>query len=391
MLLLCVAVAFWFMPTNALSSSVVAIPFLDLKALNAPYAAAFAKAFEEEVASGYYILGPSVSAFEAAFAQWCGVPHALGVANGLDALVLGLRALGVGEGDEVVVPANTYIASVLAVNAVGATPVLVEPCPRTFNLTEAGVVAALTPRTKAIMAVHLYGQLAPMPALCALAKAHGLWVIEDAAQAHGAQLEGKKAGAWGDVAGFSFYPGKNLGALGDGGAVTTPHAHVAEAVAALRNYGSHVKYENLYKGLNSRLDPIQARVLHIKLEDLEPQTAQRQAIAAYYSEHINNPHIQLPALPAQPNSHVWHLFVVRTAHRQALQQHLAQAGVGTMVHYPIAPHQQVAYAAELGHLKLPLTEALASSVLSLPLYPGLSAAAQAQVVAACNSFAPSMS
>jgi dTDP-4-amino-4,6-dideoxygalactose transaminase len=376
------------MLTNALSSSVAPIPFLDLKALNAPYAAAFAKAFEEEVASGHYILGPSVAAFEAAFAQWCGVPHALGVANGLDALILGLRALGVGEGDEVLVPANTYIASVLAVSAVGATPVLVEPCPHTFNLAEAGVMAALTPRTKAIMAVHLYGQLAPMPALCALAKAHGLWVIEDAAQAHGAQLEGKKAGAWGDVAGFSFYPGKNLGALGDGGAVTTPHAHVAAAVAALRNYGSHVKYENLYKGLNSRLDPIQARLLHIKLEDLEAQTAQRQAIAAYYSEHISNPHIQLPTLPADPKSHVWHLFVVRTAHRQALQQHLAQAGVGTMVHYPIAPHQQVAYAAELGHLKLPLTEALAASVLSLPLYPSLSAAAQAQVVAACNSFAP---
>ena len=364
------------------------VNFLDLKAVNNRYRDELIAACTQVIDSGWYIMGNELTEFENEFARYCGVNHAIGVANGLDALILVLRAwkeLGkLQAGDEVIVQANTYIASILAITANDLVPVLVEPDPASYNLDPERVRAAITTKTRAILPVHLYGQLSPMPELLALAEQHQLLVLEDCAQAHGAEMAGQRAGNWGHAAGFSFYPGKNLGALGDGGAVTTNDDELAQTVRALRNYGSHKKYENLYVGVNSRLDEIQAAMLRVKLRYLQADTLRRQAIAAEYCARITHPEITLPEVK-QPLSHVWHLFVIRTAHRDALQQHLAQAGVQTLIHYPIPPHKQQAYP-EWHGLSLPLTEQLHQQVLSLPMDPTMSDAAVQQVIAAVNSF-----
>jgi dTDP-4-amino-4,6-dideoxygalactose transaminase len=352
------------------------IKFLDLKAVNEQYRPEITTAIQRVLDSGWYLLGAEVSSFEEEFAEYCGAKHCLGVANGLDALILILmayRELGImQEGDEVIVPANTYIASILAISRAGLKPVLVEPDERTYNIDPTLIEAAITERTKAIMAVHLYGQCADMDPICAIAKKHGLKVVEDAAQAHAATYRGRKTGSLGDAAGFSFYPGKNLGALGDGGAVTTSDDTLAEAIRALRNYGSQEKYHNIYKGMNSRLDEIQAAILRVKLKYLDADTDKRRVVANTYLDQlsaINHPQLILPYV-ADYGSPAWHLFVVRTSKREQLAAHLGQQGVQTMIHYPIPPHRQEAYA-ELHHLSLPVTEAIHREVLSLPISPVL--------------------
>ena len=364
------------------------IPFLDLQKINAQYADEIKAACSRVIDSGWYICGSELAECERKFATYCGVKHAVGVANGLDALILVLRAWkeagSLKDGDEVIVPANTYIASILAITANRLTPVLVEPNPETFNLDPAKMQAALTDKTKAILPVHLYGQLADMPAICTFAKQHGLLVLEDAAQAHGAESNGKKAGAWGDAAGFSFYPGKNLGALGDGGAITTNDDQLAQMLRALRNYGSHRKYENLYSGTNSRLDEIQAAILSVKLAYLDRETERRRQIATRYLSEIRNPRIVLPQVSA-PKAHVWHLFVIQSDRRTALQEYLQQNGIQTLVHYPIAPHKQQAYR-HLNHLSLPITESLHERVLSLPMSPVLTDAETDTVIRALNDW-----
>ncbi|OOG38309.1 aminotransferase [Rhodanobacter sp. C06] len=364
------------------------VPFLDLRDVHARYADELKAAAARVIDSGHYVLGEELAAFEREFAAWCGVRHALGVGSGLDALALILRGyLGLGvlaEGDEVIVPGNTFIASFLAVSANRLVPVPVEPDAASFNLDPACVAAAIGPRTRAIMAVHLYGQLADMPALVALARRHGLLLIEDAAQAHGATRDGRKAGAFGDAAAFSFYPAKNLGALGDGGAVVTGDARLAERVAALRNYGSDTKYHHLFQGVNSRLDEIQAALLRVKLRHLDEDIARRRRVAQRYREGIRHPQIGLPQVACEER-HAWHLFVVRCHRRDALQRHLQAQGVQSQVHYPVPPHRQPAYA-ELREAWLPLTECLHEEVLSLPLGPSLGEDAVARVIAACNAF-----
>ncbi len=364
------------------------IPFLDLKNVNTQHRADLIEAATRVIDSGWYIQGQEVKQFEQEFAAYCGTKHCIGVANGLDALTLTLRAwkaLGkLQEGDEVIVPANTYIASILAITENRLKPVLVEPDPQTFNLRPENTKAAITSKTRAILAVHLYGQLAPMPAIMAIAKEHDLLVLEDSAQAHGAQINDKKAGNWGDASGFSFYPGKNLGALGDAGAITTNDDELAQTVRAIANYGSHKKYENLYQGVNSRLDEIQAAMLRVKLSKLELETQHRRMVAAIYLQNICHPAVQLPQA-ASPEQHVWHLFVIRTRRRTALQQHLAAQGIQTLIHYPIPPHQQQAYA-EWNAQSYPLTEAIHQEVLSLPMGPTLSQSEALQVVKMVNSF-----
>ena len=349
------------------------IPFLDLQSINAQYRAELITACTRVIDSGWYIGGNELNQFEQEFAAYCGSEHCIGVANGLDALILTLRAwLEMGRlqpGDEIIVPANTYIASILAISANHLTPVLVEPDEASFNISPANVSAAITSKTRAILPVHLYGQLADMPAIMALARKHGLLVLEDAAQAHGAAVDGKKAGSWGDAAGFSFYPGKNLGALGDAGAITTHDAELAQTLRALRNYGSHEKYKNLFKGVNSRLDEIQAAMLRVKLSNLAREVKHRREVAAIYLQNIHHPAVQLP-LVEHPEQHVWHLFVVRTQQRTALQHHLAAYGIQTLIHYPIPPHQQKAYS-EWNTQSYPVTEAMHQEVLSLPMGPTL--------------------
>jgi len=349
------------------------VSFLDLKAVNAPYFNGFEKAFDSVVNSGWYIQGSEVKAFEREFADYCGVEHCIGVANGLDALILIFRAymeMGVlQEGDEVIVPANTYIASILAITENRLKPVLVEPDLATYNLDAMLVEQAVTPKTKAILAVHLYGQLADMPVLKTIAGKHDLLLIEDSAQAHGASLNGVKAGAWGDASGFSFYPGKNLGALGDAGAVTTKHDELAQAIRALGNYGSQRKYENLYQGINSRLDEMQAAFLRVKLRGLDAEIEQRRAIAETYLEKIQHPDIVLPQVDDK-EAHVWHLFVVRCGDREKLQAYLCEQGIQTLIHYPIPPHQQQAYS-NWNKDNYPVTEKVHQEVLSLPMSPAM--------------------
>lgn len=362
------------------------ISFLDLKAINAQYRDEFVAAATRVIDSGWYIQGTEVKAFEEEFAEYCGSKHCIGVANGLDALTLTLRAwkeMGkLKEGDEVIVPANTYIASILAITENRLKPVLVEPDEATFNLCPEKTAAAITPNTKAIVAVHLYGQILPMPELMQLADKHSLLLLEDAAQAHGASIEGRKAGSWGHAAGFSFYPGKNLGALGDAGAVTTDDEELARTIRALGNYGSHKKYENLYQGVNSRLDEIQAAMLRVKLRHLDEEIENRRHVAEYYLAHIDNPHIQLPAV-GHRESHVWHLFVVRSAKRDELQQYLAEQGVQTLIHYPVPPHQQQAYKA-FSNISLPMTQEIHHSVFSLPMGSHLTSDRVNQVIEAVN-------
>lgn len=364
------------------------VPFLKLGEVNARYADELKAAAARVIDSGWYILGEELAAFEREFAAYCGVPHALGVGNGLDALSLilrGYKELGLlREGDEVIVPGNTFIASFLAISENRLVPVPVEPDPSSFNLDPACVEAAIGPRTRAIMAVHLYGQLADMSALGEVAKRHKLLLIEDAAQAHGAMSGARKAGAFGHAAAFSFFPGKNLGALGDGGAVVTDDPALAKQVATLRNYGSEVKYQHLSQGLNSRLDEMQAALLRVKLKYLDDDIAWRRRVALRYRQGIAHPQIQLPQV-AQEDRHAWHLFVVRSPRRDALQHHLQAHGIQSQIHYPVPPHRQPAYPA-LHNLSLPLTERLHDEVLSLPMGPTLSEEAVDRVIEACQAF-----
>lgn len=350
------------------------IPFLNLRSTYDELSGEIDDAYRRVMNSGWYILGNEVSQFEQEFAAYCGAKHCIGVGNGLDALHLILRAMGIGEGDEVIVPANTYIATILAVMYTGATPVLVEPAPHTYTIDPALAEKAVTGRTKVILPVHLYGFPADMDRINAIARAHGLKVVEDAAQAHGACCRGRRAGTLGDAAGFSFYPGKNLGAFGDGGAVVTNDDEIADRVRVLRNYGSRVKYQNETIGYNSRLDEMQAAVLRVKLAKLDEWNGRRSELAARYREGLAGFGLVLPEAPSW-GDHVWHLFVVRTADRDALQKRLAAAGVGTMIHYPIPPHLQPACAClAITEGTLPLTEAIHREVLSLPLGPHLSLA-----------------
>jgi dTDP-4-amino-4,6-dideoxygalactose transaminase len=350
----------------------VKVPFLDLKTPYRELKEELDAAYQRVMESGWYILGQEVEAFEEEFAAYCGVKHCIGVGNGLEALHLILRAYSIGPGDEVIVPANTYIATWLAVSYAGATVVPVEPVERTYNLDPQRIEAAITPRTKAVLAVHLYGQTADMDPINEVARHYGLKVIEDAAQAHGACYKGRKAGALGDAAGWSFYPGKNLGALGDAGAVTTDDADLAEKVRLLRNYGSQVKYYNEVKGFNSRLDPLQAAFLRVKLKYVDDWSARRARVAARYLQELAELRdIILPFVPgwAEP---AWHLFVIRHPQRDKLQDSLTQAGIGTLIHYPVPPHLQEGYRElELPVGTFPITEAIHREVLSLPIGPHL--------------------
>jgi dTDP-4-amino-4,6-dideoxygalactose transaminase len=371
------------------------IKFLDLQKINAQYAAELKQAAAEVIDSGWFLMGDRLSKFEKELAHYVGATHAIGIANGLDALRLILKAyieLGVmSAGDEVIVPANTYIASILAISDNNLTPVLVEPNVKTFNLDLDLIEQYITPKTKAIMVVHLYGQVCWSDELVALAKKHNLKIIEDNAQAIGAECSGIKSGNLGDAAGFSFYPGKNLGALGDAGAVTTCDAVLAEQVRALGNYGSKKKYVNEYKGLNSRLDEIQAAFLSVKLTHIDRENQYRRELAALYLNGIINPKIQLPFpnnanFTSQHNAeHVWHLFVVRCKQRDKLQAYLTENGIQTLIHYPIPPNKQSAYK-ELNQLDFPITNTMHDEVLSLPLSPVLSSDEVASVIQALNSF-----
>ncbi|WP_095599469.1 DegT/DnrJ/EryC1/StrS aminotransferase family protein [Pseudomonas sp. PIC25] len=365
--------------------------FLDLQALNARDEAELTDAFVRVLRSGWYVLGPEVDAFEREFAEACRVAHVIGVGNGLDALTLILKAyrqLGrLAEGAEVIVPDNSFVATALAVTEAGCVPVPVEPEEGSFLIDPQRAEAAIGPRTGAIIAVHLYGRLADMDRLRSLADRHGLLLIEDAAQAHGAfDAAGRSVGTLGDAAGFSFFPVKNLGALGDAGAVTTQDAQLAEAVRRLRNYGSSEKYVHAVKGVNSRLDELQAALLRVKLRRMADDAEQRRALAERYRAGIRNPLIGLPQAGEPAAGHVWHLFVVRCARRDALQAHLHACGIPTLIHYPIPIHRQAAYS-ELAAHALPIADRLAGEVLSLPLYPGMPEPLVEAVIDACNRFA----
>jgi dTDP-4-amino-4,6-dideoxygalactose transaminase len=365
------------------------IPFLDLQQINAPYEAQFHQQLQTLLDKGWYILGEEVLQFEREFAAYCATSHCIGVANGLDALTLLFRGyieLGrLHKGDEVLVPAHTYIASILAIIEAGLVPVLVEPNPTTFLVEANTMEHNRTSKTKAIMVVHLYGQLPDMEAISSWAKSNHLLLIEDAAQAHGAQFTSeKKAGNLGDAAGFSFYPGKNLGALGDAGAVTTNDPQLAEVIRQLRNYGSAQKYHNTYLGVNSRLDELQAAFLRIKLPQLDRDNALRRAIAARYTTEINNPTIQLPIYTSQADQ-VFHLYVIRTAQRDKLQAYLAQHEIQTLIHYPIPPHKQNALASWNAQ-SFPITEAIHHEVLSLPISPIMTDEQVDRVIAVLNAY-----
>jgi dTDP-4-amino-4,6-dideoxygalactose transaminase len=360
---------------------VLTIPFLDLKAAQHELSAELEQAYDEVINSGWYIMGDQLKQFETEYAAYCGSKHCVGVGNGLEALHLIVRAYGIGAGDEVIVPANTYIATWLAVSQAGALPVPVEPDERTYNINPALIEAAITPRTKAIMAVHLYGQPADMDAINAIALKHNLKVIEDAAQSQGAKYKGKLAGNLGDAAGHSFYPGKNLGALGDGGAITTNDDELAHKLRVLRNYGSQVKYQNEVKGYNSRLDELQAAFLRVKLRHLDSWNARRKEIAAYYLGNLDASQLVLPYVPdwADP---VWHLFVVRTKERNQLQQQLSSTNIGTVIHYPIPPHLQQAYKnLNFKHGSLVVSEHIHQECLSLPIGPSMAIDQVAVVIA----------
>ncbi len=359
------------------------IEFLNLKRVNAPHEAAIHEAVRRVLDSGWYVLGRENEAFEAEFAAYCGATHGIGVANGLDALHLILRAYGIGPGDEVIVPSNTFIATWLAVSQAGATPVPVEPDERTHNIDPARIEAALTPRTRAIMPVHLYGQPADMDPILQIARRHGLKVIEDAAQAHGARYKGRRTGSLGDAAGFSFYPGKNLGALGDGGAITTNDADLAATLRKMRNYGATVKYQHDIPGVNSRLDELQAAVLRAKLPFLDAENNARRQRAAEYLQALREAPVVLPHVLPDVES-AWHLMVVRSQSREALQAGLAAREIGSLVHYPIACHRQKAYAHQAWPA-LPIAERLQAEVLSLPMAPYLSSADVQSVAAALKS------
>lgn len=362
----------------------MSIAFLDLKSINLQYEDELRSAFERVLQSGWYISGNEVAAFESEFASYCETGHCVGISNGLDALHIILRALDIGAGDEVIVPSNTFIATWLAVSYAGALPVPVEPLAATFNIDPARIEAAITPRTRAIMAVHLYGQPADMDAINLIAKKHGLKVIEDAAQAHGAIYNGRKVGSLGDVAAFSFYPGKNLGALGDAGAVTSNDTVLMDKIRVLANYGSRVKYQHELQGFNCRLDEMQAAFLRVKLRHLESENARRNSIARLYSSGLER--VEVPVVPENSTS-AWHLYVIRSKQRNALQASLAAQGVGSLIHYPTAPHLQPAYASlEFKHGDFPIAEAMQEEILSLPISPVLPDSDVQKIIAICNRF-----
>ncbi len=364
------------------------VPFLDLKAGNGRYRDELINACTRVIDSGWYISGVEVKSFEREFASYCGTEFCVGVANGLDALSLSLRAwkeMGMlDDDDEVIVPAHTYIATILAINENRLRPVLVEPDEKTFNIDSRSICEAITSRTRVIMPVHLYGQIADMPSIMKVAEQYGLLVLEDCAQAHGAAINGRKAGSWGDVAGFSFYPGKNLGALGDAGAITTNNAELANTARAIGNYGSINKYENLYQGKNSRLDEMQAALLRVKLRYLDSDIAMRRNIAKAYHAGIRNKAIALPQFEEEER-HVWHLFVIRCDRRDALRENLKKSGVETLIHYPVPLHRQAALKKNFG-MTFPVTESICQSVISLPIDPMISVDSIDNVINALNEF-----
>ena len=350
------------------------IPFLDYRAVNEPYFEEIQAAVKRVLESGWYVLGTEVASFEKEYASYCGTEHCIGVSSGLDALLLileGWKELGKLQiGDEVIVPANTYIASILAISKAGLTPILVEPDAKTYNLDPSLIEAAITDKTKAIMAVHLYGQCADMSSIYAIAQQYGLLVMEDAAQSQGATYKDRKSGNLADAAGHSFYPGKNLGAIGEGGAVTTNAPQLAEVVTMLRNYGSKKKYYNQIKGGNHRIDELQAAILRVKLPHLNRDNAARKAVADIYLREIRNPLVTLPYI-ADYGQSCWHLFVVRVKARERFMSYLKEQGIATVVHYPVPPHHQEAYKEEFGDLSYPITESIHQEVVSLPISPVL--------------------
>lgn len=345
------------------------IKFLDLHKINQRFKSEIDLAIREVLESGWYLLGEKNKAFEENFAKYCETKFSIGCANGLDALHLAIRAYDFPKDSEIIVPANTYIASILAISNCGLKPILVEPNLETYNIDADLIEAKITEKTKAIMVVHLYGQAVEMQQIWEIAKKYDLKIIEDCAQAHGAMYQGRRVGNLGDIGCFSFYPGKNLGALGDGGCITTNDEEVAIKIRAIANYGSLIKYENIYKGLNSRLDEIQAAILDLKLQFLDADNQQRREIAKIYRENIKNEKIVLPK-PYKEESHVWHLFVIRTKDRDKLQEYLKIKGIQTLIHYPIPPHKQNAYK-EWNNLSFPITEKIHKEVLSLPISPAM--------------------
>jgi dTDP-4-amino-4,6-dideoxygalactose transaminase len=364
------------------------IPFFDLKKVNAPYLKIFQEKLPAFFDKNWYILGQEVENFEKNFADYCGVKHAIGVGNGLDALVLIFKAyihLGkLQKGDQVIVPAHTFIASVLAIKEAGLEPVFLEPNPNTFNIDLNEINNNFNNKIKGVLCVHLYGQIADVEELSQFCRTNHILFVEDAAQSHGANINGKKAGSFGDAAGFSFYPAKNLGALGDGGCITTSNDELAMTIKKIRNYGSEKKYVHEFMGVNSRLDELQALFLNIKLADLDAANVHRQKVATYYLNHIKHPDIILPEVE-DINQHVFHLFVIKTKNRQALIAYLLSKGIETHIHYPIAPHKQLAFAA-YENLHLPITEVLQHEVLSLPISSVLTIDEAQMVVEALNSW-----
>lgn len=361
---------------------VTTVPFLDLQPTYQRSKAMIDRAVARVVGSSWFLLGPELAQFERNFSEYCGTVHCAGVANGLDALALALRALGVGEGDEVIVPSNTYIATWLAVSQCGATLIPVEPCSDTYNIDPDRIAAACGPKTKAILPVHLYGQPADMDPIVELARTLGLAVLDDCAQAHGAVYKGRNVGGLADISAWSFYPGKNLGAMGDAGAVTTADSQLDDRVRVMRNYGTRVKYLNEMKGQNSRLDEIQAAVLDAKLADLQAAIDERRSIAARLLSELRDCALLLPHVPAWADP-AWHLFVVQHDDRDGLQKRLAERGIATLIHYPTPPHLQPAYAElELATGDFPIAESIHRRVLSLPIWPGMSDEQIEQVIVA---------
>ncbi|MBX4189723.1 DegT/DnrJ/EryC1/StrS family aminotransferase [Candidatus Parcubacteria bacterium] len=364
------------------------IPFLNFKDLNFSHKKEIIRAISEVIDSSNYILGNGVKLFEQKFSHYCGVRETIGVGNGLDALTLiirGYKEMGIfNEGDEILVPSNTYIASILSIIENRLKPVLVEPDIKTYTIDPLLLESRITNKTKAILTVHLYGQIGFSKEMKRAAKKYGLKIIEDCAQSHGAVYEGKKAGNLGDAAGFSFYPSKNLGALGDAGAVTTNDRKLAKIIRAIRNYGSYKKYYNEYKGVNSRLDELQAAVLLVKLKYLDQENKKRRAIAKEYRSKIKNPLLHVPSV-IDEDTHVWHLFVLRTRQRDKFKKYLHSQGVETLIHYPIPPHKQKAFK-EWNNQKYPVTEEIHKTVISLPLNPFMTLKQIAQVIFACNSY-----
>ncbi|KAB0589879.1 DegT/DnrJ/EryC1/StrS family aminotransferase [Campylobacter lari] len=358
------------------------ISFLNLHKINARFEDEIKDKINEVIDSGWYILGKQCVNFETNFAKYCGVKHCIGVANGLDALRIIIKAYEFSKDDEIIVPANTYIASILAITDNLCKPVLIEPDINTYNINAKSIKEKITNKTKAIMVVHLYGQVCDMEPIYALAKKYNLKIIEDCAQAHGAHFKGKKVGSLGDAAGFSFYPGKNLGALGDAGCITTNDDLLASKIRALANYGSHKKYENLYVGLNSRLDELQAGILDIKLKYLDDDNQKRKEIADFYMKNIKNENIILPKIDID---HVWHLFVIRTKFRDKLQKYLNENNIQTIIHYPIPPHKQECYK-DFNNLSLPITKQIHNEVLSLPISPVTTQDEIKQVVEVINDW-----